>query len=60
MDYKSLVCMCQAFYCSGLFFDQQREGLSAWSSSGFYLSPQEQLRHFIEQQHAAVWGKVLK
>lgn len=57
MDYKSLVCMCQAFYCSGLFFDQQREGISAWSSSGFDLSPQEQLRHFIEQERATVGEK---
>lgn len=41
------------FYCFGRFYDQKREG---WSSSGLYVFPQEQLKHFLDQE----WKKHLK
>lgn len=41
------------FYCFGWFYDQKREG---WFSSGFYVFPQEQLKHFLDQE----WKKTFK
>lgn len=58
MHYSSLVYGFWYFYSSGLFFDPRREGVLTWSSSGLYVFPQEQLKHFIEQERTSV-NKVL-
>lgn len=48
MSYQSLVYRLWSFYSSALFFDQRRDGVLA------YVFPQEQLKHFIVQQHTSV------